>query len=222
MSLNEKLSTTVSDKWNAYVNNANSDMGVVLLHEIWGFTDYIKSVADQLGLRGCSAAAIDLFKGKKPNTIEEGSKIRNSLRREEDILGGIKAGIQLLKNRGVKRIGTFGFCMGGGFALLGACNIGEISFCVNFYGGIDDPEEIEKLKGPMILILASEDPRLNNWAFTRLLPSGAKYNKRIEVQLYPKVKHAFHRRGGENYNEEAANDAWERAIVFLERTRKKP
>lgn len=205
-----------TDGWDAYVTQGNSGLGIVVVHEIFGLNPYAKSVADQLASSGHSAAAVDFFKGKTANSLEEGYAIRNSLKRE-DILDATRAGFKSLKENGAKTFGTLGFCMGGGFALLGACNIPEVSFCVDYYGLIENAEEVANLRGPVLLILGSEDPRVTPWANGNFLPAAVKYKKRIEVQLYPDAKHAFHNSSGASYNERAAKDAWQRTVEFLSR-----
>ena len=204
------------DCLDAYVAKGKSGLGIVVVHEIFGLNDYAKSVADHLAEFGHSAVAVDFFKGKTAKSLEEGYAIRGSLKRE-DILDATRAGFKNLKESGAKNLGTLGFCMGGGFALLGACNIPEASFCVDYYGSIDNTEEVANLRGPVLLILGSEDPRVTPWASGNFLPAAVKYKKRIEVQLYPDAKHAFHNNVGASYNEKAAKDAWQRTIEFLSR-----
>ncbi|MGI0092084.1 MAG: dienelactone hydrolase family protein [Nitrososphaerales archaeon] len=207
-----------SDGWDAYVSKGNSDLGLVVIHEVFGFNDYVKSVADTLAKSGYHAAAVDFYKGRSAKSLEEGLGIRTSLKRE-DILGAARAGISMLKQGGVKKFGTLGFCMGGGFALFGACNIPEVTCCVDFYGSIDNAEETANLKGPVLLILGSEDPRITPWASSSFLPAVAKYKKKVEVHLYPNALHAFHNYSGPNYNKPAADDAWERTLDFLSRVK---
>ncbi len=210
------MSMVKSEGWEAYLARGESDVGLVVIHEVYGFNDYMKTVASDLASKGYSAAAVDLFRGRRATSLEEGRAIRASLKRE-DILGCIQAGVNVLKANGVKKFGTIGFCMGGGLALLGACNLSEVSFCVDYYGLIENPEEASGLRGQVLLILASEDERITPWAFANLLPAATKHKKRVEVHLYPNVRHAFHNRSGPSYNEEAAADSWKRTLDFISR-----
>ncbi len=207
-----------ADGWNAYVVKGASDLGIVVVHEILGFNDYLRSVSDALAAKGYSAAAIDLFKGKKPATLEEGFAIRKSLTADQT-LGAIRAAITMLKQKGAKKFGTMGFCMGGGFALLGACHLDDVTFCVDYYGSIENADDAKGLKGPLLLILASEDTRITPWAYSSLLPAATNLKKRVEVQLYPNAKHAFHNPTGASYNREAAEDSWQRTLDFLSRVK---
>jgi len=204
--------------WDFHLSKADSRVGVVVVHEIFGYDAYIESVADRLAKDGFTAAAIDLFKGRKVKTIEEGRALRSSISNEQ-LADGFSKGAELLRrDAGAKKIGSMGFCMGGGVALQGACDLG-LDFCVDYYGSIQDEKDISKMKGPVLLILGSDDERVTPWAFGELLPAATKYKKRVEAQLYPNAKHAFHRPGWEGYNPDAARDAWDKTLRFLSQFR---
>ena len=190
-------------------------MGVVLVHEIFGFDDYIDSVAARLSKIGAWVAAVDLYRGKYASSLEEGFRFRFALK-EEEVLDVLGSGLNLLRERAGSdvKVGSMGFCMGGGLALLGACSL-NMAFCVDYYGMIENVEQIKDVNGPIQLILASEDERVTPWAFQQLLPAAKKYKKRVEMHLYPNTQHAFHRPNWEGHNAEAAKDAWEKTVSFL-------
>jgi len=200
--------------WDFFLEEGRMPVGVVLVHEIFGFNDYIKSVASEFSRNGYWAAAVDIFRGRKPGTVEEGRKVRESLT-NTDVLDALGNGLRLLRGKigGKARVGTIGFCMGGGLALLGACNL-EFDFCVSYYGIVQMIEEVEGLKCPVQLVLGSEDERVNTWAFQSFLPAALKFKKRVDVHLYPNSRHAFHRPDCEGHDPEAAKDAWERTLLF--------
>ncbi|HME19098.1 MAG TPA: dienelactone hydrolase family protein [Nitrososphaerales archaeon] len=200
--------------WEFFVAKAPGPLGLVIIHEIFGYSPYVEKVATDISARGFTAAAIDLYKGKKATTLEEGFKLRTSVTKES-LLDGISNGIELLKDKaGVRKVGTLGFCMGGGLALQAACDL-SLDFCVDYYGSIEKEDDIAKLRGPILLVLGSDDERVTPWAFQKFLPAAMKYKKRAEVQLYPNARHAFHRPGWEGHNPQAAADAWEKTIRFL-------
>jgi carboxymethylenebutenolidase len=202
-------------QWDFLLHSGTANTGVVLVHEIYGLDDYIDSVARKFSDEGYWAAAVDLFRGKSCSSLEEGLKIRSQLK-EKDVLDALQSGLSLLKSKmgANARIGSMGFCMGGGYALLGACNL-DFAFCVDYYGMIEDAEQVKTVKGPIVLMLGSEDERVTPWAFQHLLPAAAKHKKRVDVHLYPNARHAFHRPNWEGHNAEAASDAWEKTLLFL-------
>ena len=200
--------------WNFFVTKGKSKLGVVLIHEIFGYNPYHERVARDLAKAGYSAAAVDLFRGVRAGSLEEGMKLRESVTNAE-LQKAISAGAEALKAKtGARAIGSMGFCMGGGFALQAACDLG-LGFCVDYYGSIASPEDVSKLKGPVLLILGSDDTRVTPWAYQQFLPAATAYKKRVEVELYPNAKHAFHRPGWDGHNPEAAADAWEKTLGFL-------
>ena len=204
-----------SGDWEFGVARGSSNVGVILVHEIFGFDNYIESVADNLAKAGFWGAAVDLYRGKLAKNLEEGFSLRSSLK-EPEILDALQSGLRLLKEQmpaGTK-VGSMGFCMGGGIALLGACNL-DLDFCIDYYGLIEDADRVKGVKGPIQLILASEDERITPWAYQKLLPAATKYKKRVDVHLYPNVPHAFHRPNWEGHNADAAKDAWNKTVNFL-------
>jgi carboxymethylenebutenolidase len=199
--------------WNFFLSKGDSRVGLVVVHEIFGLNPYLEGVTKSFSQAGFSAAAIDLFRGKLAPNIEEAMKLRQSVTREQ-LLDGLSNGIELLKREaGASKVGLMGFCMGGGFALQGSCELGA-DFCVDYYGMIENADDISKLKGPVLVVLAGEDERINPWVFEKLLPAAMKHKKRLELQLYPGTRHGFHRPGWEGHNPDAAADAWDKTTRF--------
>jgi carboxymethylenebutenolidase len=188
--------------------------GVVVVHEVFGRDDYIRSVARALADAGYPAAAVDLYDGKYAASLDEAFALRGSLT-EAAILARLDdARVGLEKVAGAARVGTLGFCMGGGYALLGACRR-PFAFAVDYYGRIDRAEDVATVRGPVLLLLASEDERITPWAFAQLLPAARQAQRRVSVELYPGVRHAFHRPGWEGHDAAAAASAWARTLAFL-------
>ncbi len=213
-STSASMSRVTQNGWDFFLAKGKTSIGLVVIHEIFGYSPYVEEVATELAKAGFSAASIDLFRGVKADTLETGMKLRESVTKES-LREGLSAGAELLRSQaGARTVGSMGFCMGGGFALQAACDLG-LDFCIDFYGQIPDAEDASKLQGPVLMILGSEDTRVTPWAFQQLLPAAMKHNKRVETQLYPHAKHAFHRPGWEGHNPAAAKDAWDKTLRFL-------
>jgi len=201
--------------WSYQLYEGKMPVGIVLVHQILGVTGYEESVAEALSKEGYWVVLVDLFRGVRPKDFKEGMFVRDSLK-DDEVLDCIGGGQHVLRERygSGSLTGTMGFCMGGGYALLGACRL-DIDFCIDYYGMIKDVEEVERLRGPTILMLGSEDPRVTPWAFEHLLPAMQRKKKRIDAHLYPNAGHAFHSPGAAGYNEAAAKDAWDKTLLFL-------
>ena len=189
-----------------------------MVHEIFGFDSYVEDVARKLAAEGYTTAAIDLFRGRRPASLDEGRRLREGLSLDQLADGLLKGADLMRRETAARKIGSMGFCMGGGVALQGACDL-ALDFCVDFYGMIENEQSVSKLRGPVLLILASEDQRITPWAFQEFIPAAVKFKKRVETQLYPGVGHAFHRPGWEGHNPEAAADAWNKTIRFVSQFR---
>ena len=209
-----RMERVESGGWDYSIFRGRLPLGIILLHEIKGIDEYALSVGKKLSNEGFWVALPDLFRGMSTNSLEEGMKLRDSLTREEAI-DAMSHGLDILKEQtGGTRIGTMGFCMGGGFALLGACNL-KIDFCVDYYGMMEDAKELVGLNGPLQLMLGTEDKRVTPWALKSLLPAAVEHRKRLDVHLYPKAGHAFHRPGWQGHEPVAAKDAWSKTLLFL-------
>ena len=198
-------------------------LGVVFFHDITGLDPVNLAFADKLAQEGIWVAAVDLFRGHLVKDVQEGMALRQKLTPDE-LTNAARFGLaRLQKEMGAGAvIGTMGFCMGGGVALHGACHA-EFAFVVDYYGMIANVDDVAALRGPVLLILASEDDRINPWAYGQLLPKMDEHRKRLHVELYPAVAHPFHRpdwivtpfSGAKSYDEKAAGDAWARAVAFI-------
>jgi carboxymethylenebutenolidase len=190
-------------------------LGVVVVHEVFGRDDYSRGVGRELGEEGFPAAVVDLYDGQYAANLDEAFALRGALT-EASVLEHLGAARAAVERRLVPhaRVGTLGFCMGGGYALLGACRQ-PFAFAVDYYGRIDHAGDVAGLSGPVLCFLASEDERITPWAFAELLPAARQAKKRVSVELYPGVRHGFHRPGRELYDPAAAADAWRRTLAFL-------
>ncbi len=121
----------------------------------------------------------------------------------------------LRTNPKVTKIGSAGFCFGGGMSINLGCT-GKVDATVIFYG--DNPEPLEKLKNvkSVLGLYAGEDHRITSKT-PELLGKLIEYNKPVTVKIYPGTYHAFFNNTRPKiYNEQASKDAWEMTIKFFE------
>jgi carboxymethylenebutenolidase len=192
--------------------------GVIVIHEIWGLVDHIKDVASRLANEGYVALAVDLFEEKIVTKLEEGRVLREKFS-EEKILADLNGAFNYLKNLSYvkpNRIGSVGFCMGGGLSLLLACHNTELAAPVIFYGRNPSPIELVKnLQSPILGNYAGADMAITESDINLLKQTLTKYGKRFDIKIYPGAPHAFFNDTSASYRPEAAKDAWKRTLNFF-------
>ncbi len=196
---------------------------VIVIHEIWGLVDHIKDVASRFAREGYVALAIDLFEQQTVSKLEEGRELRQKFT-EEKILGDLSGGFNYLKTLSCvnqSRIGSMGFCMGGGLSLLLACRNRELAASVVFYGRNPSPIDLVKnVQCPILGNYAGADMAITESDINLLKQTLTKYGKEFDIKVYPGAPHAFFNDTRESYRVDAAKDAWERTLGFFEKTLK--
>ena len=212
--------------WIAYPERKDKAPVVVVIHEIFGLTAWVRAVADQLAADGFIAIAPDLLSGKGPGgggteavTQEQASQLVRGLDRKEALtrirLVGLWAADRPAANG---RVGVVGFCWGGSTSFLLAADWAELGAAAVYYGG--SPEAgYEAIRAPVLGLYGGDDARVNatvptaQSAMTRL-------GKRFEVETYEGAGHGFLRQqdGRDGANARAAAAAWPRTVAFFRET----
>jgi carboxymethylenebutenolidase len=191
--------------------------GVLVIQEIWGLVPNIKDITQRIAKEGYVALAVDLYDGKTVNTLEEGRSIREKLS-EETMLKDVNAAFQYLKNHpNVKsnRIGSVGYCMGGGLSLKLACENRELAAAVVFYGRNLSPIDLVKnINCPILGNYAGEDKGITEADVNLLKDTLQRHGKTFDIKIYPGAPHGFFNDTRESYRAEAAKDAWRRVLNF--------
>jgi carboxymethylenebutenolidase len=119
------------------------------------------------------------------------------------------------------KVGSLGFCFGGGMSASLAC-LGKTQACVVFYGQNPDPIDlVEKMNCPFLGNYGGEDAGLNA-TLDQLVAAMVKYKKDFEMKIYPGAPHAFFNdQNPATYREAAAREAWGRSLGFLNRCLKR-
>jgi carboxymethylenebutenolidase len=191
--------------------------GIIVIQEVWGLVENIKDITRRLAAEGYVALAVDLYDGKTVNTLEDGRSIREKIS-EEMMLKDTNAGFQHLKslpNAKPNRIGSIGYCMGGGLSLKLACENRELAAAVVFYGR--NPSPIDLVKGincPILGNYAGEDRGITEADVNLLRDTLTKHGKTHDIKIYPGAPHGFFNDTRESYRPEAAKDAWQRVLNF--------
>ncbi len=199
-----------------------SKVGIIVLQEWWGLVDHIKDVCDRFSDKGITALAPDLYHGKQIPLSEpdEAGKEMMALKMDEtskDLNGAID---EVLKVTGANQIGVTGFCMGGGLALVLACNRPDVvKAVVPFYGLIpwaDAKPDYAKLDATVLGHYAENDGFASQESVLELENTLKGLGKNVEFTINPGVDHAFFNdTRPEVYDEATAKRCFDETVQFF-------
>jgi len=228
--------------WIVYPSTSNAKTPVVVVvHEIFGLSSWVRSVADQVAAEGFIAIAPDLVSRVRggPSTVELSS---DSARK---IISGVDGNE---RNRGIAAVARYamsqpsaapryavlGYCWGGGTVWLHSINGGTSGFAggVAFYGApplngpVPNVDSLKKIKTPVMLLNGSKDARIG--AAMPAIDSAMKaLGKSYVGKNYEGAVHGFLRaqadpkqqpdEAEEQANLAATKDAWPLTVAFLKK-----
>lgn len=192
--------------------------GIVVIHEWWGLTDWVKDQAAELAKQGYVALAIDLYRGRVATDPEAAHELMRGLP-EDRAVRDLKAAYAYLKGRKDVngKVAVIGWCMGGGYALAMALHEPRLTATVINYGRLaTDPGALGKIHGPVLGIFGGQDRGITPTDVHAFEAEMKKLGKKIDVVIYPDAGHAFenpNNKGG--YRADDAADAAKRTKAFL-------
>ncbi len=193
---------------------------IIVIHEWWGLNDNVRAMADRLAGEGYMVLAVDLYGGKTADSPAGARALMLEVVEDPDpARENIRAAYEFLTIAGAPRIGSLGWCFGGGWSLNTAQLFpGELDATVIYYGHVtDDEEKLRPISAPILGLFGADDTGIKVESVEAFRASLERLRKDHEVHIYPGVGHAFANPTGTNYNEEAATDAWARTLEFLGR-----
>ncbi len=112
------------------------------------------------------------------------------------------------------RVGSVGFCMGGGLSAQLACAEPELAAAAIFYGASPARADLAGLACPVLGFYGGEDPRITA-TVPELAAAMDAAGKRYEWHVYAGAAHAFFNDSRRSYHADAARDAWARLLGFF-------
>jgi carboxymethylenebutenolidase len=209
----------------AYVSRPSSPTSspaMIVIHEWWGLTPHIKDIANRFATRGYYAIAPDLYRGRLASTPEEAGKLAASVGTEtsKSILDSIVHHLGTQKTVDARKIGIIGYCFGGTHAFNYVCESERISAGVLFYATkpVTEESKLAKIQAPLLIIYGDQDQRVNPETARQIEATLRKLGKNVELKLYPGCGHAFFNdQNLHGYKPDAAKDAWEKTLSFLQK-----
>jgi carboxymethylenebutenolidase len=213
--------------WVVYPERKDRAPVIVVIHEIFGLTDWIRSVADQLAAEGFIAVAPDFLSGKGPGGKGSSSvdvDTARSLIRDLDsvqIVRRVNAAARYATSlpSAAESFATVGFCWGGGVSFAYATQQPELGAAVVYYGTSPSIETLDGIRAPVLGLYGGDDNRVN-----ATIPDAEKemrrLGKRYDYEIYEGAGHGFLRAqdGREGANMRGTEKAWPRTVQFLKKT----
>ena len=201
---------------------------IIVIHEIFGLTDWIRLVADRLAAEGFVAICPDLLSGMGPDgggteSFDSGDDVRRTIRelspsQVTSDLNAIEKYARELPSTNEK-VAVSGFCWGGGQTFSYAVHSDSIAAGFVFYGRAVSAEDVPKISAPVYGFYGESDNRINATIDATKSAADAA-NVTYEPIIYEGVGHAFLRRGmAEDANDAqkaATKSAWERWVSLLQ------
>ena len=198
---------------------------LIVIHEWWGLNDWVKEQAGKLADQGYVALAIDLYRGKVADNPDLAHELMRGLP-EDRARRDLRAAFDFLAaqpNVRKDRIGSIGWCMGGGVSLNAAIEEPGLAATVINYGHLaTDTADMKKIQAPILGLFGGQDRGIPPEDVKQFQQAMEQLGKKIEVKIYPDAGHGFENPNNkQGYRAEDAADAWQRTVAFLAATLKK-
>ena len=193
---------------------------IIVIHEWWGLNDNVRAMADRLAGEGYIVLAVDLFNGSVTENREQARQqmlkvVENSEAANENLRQAYEF---VQSSAGAPRIGSLGWCFGGGWSLNAAMLFpDELDAAVIYYGQVtDDEERLRPISTPILGLFGAQDQGIPVASVRRFETALERLRKNYTIHVYDGADHAFANPTGNAYNAEAAEDAWEKTLEFLD------
>jgi len=203
---------------NAYVVMAKkkTNKWIFVFQEWWGLNDHIKREADKLftDLGNVNVIALDMYDGKVATDRENAGAYMQAFKQDRGntIVNGALAYV----GKSAK-IGTIGWCFGGGQSMQAALTVGkQAAACVIYYGApVDDVNRLKGLNCDVLNIWPNQDKWINKDMMDKFEANMKTAGKKLIMKSYD-ADHAFaNPSNSTGYNEEAAKDAYKNTLEFF-------
>lgn len=213
--------------WVAYPERADGAPVVIVIHEIFGMTDWVRSVADAFAAEGFIAVAPDLLSGMGPDgggtESFEGDAVRAAIRNlsnEETAkrLDAVRAWA-LAQPAAADTVGCVGFCWGGSATFAYATAQPDLDAAVVYYGTAPTEEAaLAKIACPVLGQYGGDDARVTS-TVNATAEAMQQLDKPFTARVHTGAGHGFLRQqtGREGANQTAAEKAWAETVAFFKK-----
>jgi carboxymethylenebutenolidase len=159
---------------------------LIVIHEWYGLNDWVKQQASQLSDEGYVTLAVDLYRGKVAANGDEAHELMRGLPEDRAARDLVAAFNYLASQKNVKanKIGSIGWCMGGGYSLAAALNEPKLAATVINYGRLaTDPAALQKINAPILGLFGGQDRGIPPDSVKAFEEQMKKLGKKVEVHI---------------------------------------
>jgi len=185
---------------------------VLVIHEIFGLSDWARSVADDLAAKGYIAIAPDFLSGMGPNGGKssdfpsvDAAREANSKLDPDQVTADLNATADYLKKLPSfnGKLAVAGFCWGGGQSFRFATNRKDLSAAFVFYG--PPPKDVSPITAPVYGFYGGADNRISS-TVPDTQQAMKQAGKKYDPVIYEGAGHGFMRSGEDPANEAAISN----------------
>ena len=192
---------------------------VVMCHEYWGLNGYIRREAETLHAKtGYAVLAVDLYDGKiatDPQTAGQYMKEAGPARDQAIVAGALAALQKGALGTTYAKLGTIGWCFGGGWSLNAAVAGGSaVKAAVAYYGM--PPQDVTPLKAPVLFVWAKRDGWIDGEVVSGFKVNMAAKKKPLKILAYD-ADYAFANPSNPKYDAADAKDAMAKTVAFMKK-----
>ena len=212
--------------WVVYPERSDKAPVVLVIHEIYGLSDWVRAMADQLAADGFIAVAPDLLSGKGPNgggtdafaSRDDVTKAVSNLSPDE-----VAARLNAVRDRALAfpaangKSASIGFCWGGTMSFAYATAQPALNAAVVYYGAAPaDPAKLVAIKAPVLGLYGRNDARVTGSVEGTKIKMGV-FSRPYQAHIFEGAGHGFLRAQNEQNgaNMSATQQAWPLTLAFL-------
>ena len=198
---------------------------IIVIHEWWGLDDWVNEQASRLSDQGYVTLAIDLYRGRVATTPDMAHELMRGVP-EDRARRDLHAAFEFLSvqpNVRKDRIGSIGWCMGGGYSLDVALQEPTLAAVAIHYGHLaTDTEALKKMNAPILGVFGGQDRGITPDDVKKFEATMKQLGKKIDITIYPEAGHGFENPVNQDrYRPDDAADAWKRTVSFFAVTLRK-
>lgn len=210
--------------WVVYPESSEPAPVVLVVHEIFGLSNWVRAVADQFAADGFIAIAPDMLTMRNIPLAPDGAPDPDTARREIQTLDRDAIHRQLLAvaeygmslPAAERSYGIVGYCWGGAVAFEHAVRAPSLGASVVYYGTSPDSTQLGSIQAPVLGLYGENDERVN----ATIPPAEramARFGKEYQPVIYDGAGHGFLRAqdGQDGANLAATRAAWAATVAFF-------